>query len=157
MREVLLSCELGGAVRGEWSALRRLLGRPIAFAVNGPACRCEHHPCTHSPRRLQDADRPDDVDLAVVVRALDRDPNVGLRRKVHARSGHDPLEERVDCLRIPDIGLDELHASNEVFAPAARKIVENGDLVASCGEHLHDVRADESRTSGDNHAHESQC
>ena len=102
-------------------------------------------------RRLEQIDRPEHVDRRVVFGPRDRDPHVDLSGEVVTDVRLDAREELV--LRLADVPLDELHALGEVLALARREIVEHDDVLAPGDERLHDVRADEPRSSGNQDGH----
>ena len=97
-------------------------------------------------RRLQHAQQADDVDLGVEGRPLDRRDDVGLRGEMEDRV-------RLDLERIADVVLHKAGRGVDVLPPSGRQVVDDGDLVAARDERVHDVRADESRTSGDDRSH----
>ena len=102
-------------------------------------------------RGLEQVDRAEHVDLRVVVGPRDRDPHVDLRRQVVADGRLHAREELV--LRLADIALDELDAVREVLSLAGREVVEDDDFLAARDERFRDVRADEPRSSCDEHRH----
>ena len=101
-------------------------------------------------RRLEDADRPEDVDVRVGVGMLDREADIRLRREMEHRVGPDRVE---DLVGPPDVGHMQLGGSGHVLAPALREIVEDVNLVAAGEQGLDDVRADEARASGHDRPH----
>jgi hypothetical protein len=99
------------------------------------------------PRRLQHAQRADDVHLGVVVGPLHRDPHVGLRGEVEARLRPDRVEDGADVRA--DVALVEARAFGHVLAPPAGEVVEDVHLVAARDERVGHVRADEPSAPGD--------
>ena len=66
-------------------------------------------------------------------------------------SGRDLVEELAE--RLPDVALVQRRAVGDVLAPAGREVVDHVHLVAAREQRLDDVRADESRSSGDDRPH----
>ena len=97
--EVLLAGELGRAVRRQREPRIVLARRPLALAVDRAAGRREHD--LRALRRLQHAQRADDVHLGVVGRPLHRGDDVRLRGEMEHRV-------RLDLERLADVVLDEL-------------------------------------------------
>src|SRR3972149_10724856 len=96
--DVLLACELCGAVRRDGLARRSLDGRFSTPPVDRTARRAEDDLRSVTPRGLEHADRADDHHLGVLDRALDRDPYVGLGRKGEDRFGPRLIEDVVERL-----------------------------------------------------------
>jgi hypothetical protein len=86
-----------------------------------------------------------------VIGARDRDTYVDLRREVEADGRVDPREELGE--RLADVSLDELDPLGKVLPLPGGQVVEDHDVLAVGGEPLSDVRADEARSSGDEHRH----
>ena len=96
-------------------------------------------------RRLEEPDRPEDVDLAVEVGARDRHAHVGLRGQVQARLRAGLGEGLLHGLPVADVGDDELGGRVDVLRLPVGEVVEDDDLVAAGDERVDDVRADEAR------------
>ena len=88
-------------------------------------------------RGLEQVDRPEDVDLRVVVGPRDRDAHVDLGREVVAEGRLHAREELV--LRLADVALDELDTVRQVLPLARREVVEDHDVFAARDERFCDV------------------
>jgi D-alanyl-D-alanine carboxypeptidase len=106
--------------------------------------------------RLEDLDRPEDVDLAVVGRPIDRDPHVGLGSEVEADVRFGRFECGAHVVLRADVADDEIGTSVDVPLPTGREVVEGDDLVTAVEERVDDVRADEPGASCNYDSHEAQ-
>src|SRR5439155_7913741 len=62
----------------------------------------------------------------------------------------------VDALVAAQLALDDLYVEPfEVVAAPGREVVEHTDVVTALEQRAHDVRADETRSAGDEHLHSS--
>ena len=98
-------------------------------------------------RRFEDANGAEHVHLGVLDRVLDRDAHVRLRGEMEHGLGPNGVEDVVE--RLADVAHVELGAGCDVLLLAVDERVDHGDLVAPRDERVDDVRADESRASGD--------
>ena len=105
--------------------------------------------------RLDDAERPEHVDLGVVDRLGDRGADVGLRGEVEADLGARLVEDQVEVVVPADVAHVQAHPVRHELALAGGEIVEDVHLVAARRERRGDVRADESRTAGDYCPHQA--
>ena len=150
--QILLAGELRGAVRGERVQRGGLPGRPVvALAVDRAACRAEDDLRVVPASGLEHANRPEDVRVGVVVRALDRDAHVHLRREVEHGLGSVLVEDVVQ--RLPDVPLRESRGGGDVLPLAGRQRVDDDDLVPAGHERVGDVRADEAGAACDDGPH----
>jgi hypothetical protein len=119
----------------------------LLLTVDGPAGRGEDHPpdsVLHAV--LQEADRPDYVDLSVEVRLAHRAPDVHLGGLVAEDFGVELLEH----LRTPgaDVAFVEGGCLGDVHSFPGGQIVYYGHCVASLEQVIGHVRADEPGSAG---------
>ena len=152
--DVLLGAVLGQPVR-RLRQRQGVLGRGDGRLppVDGPAGGGEHHPGVHGPGRLEDVDRPQDVDLVVVGRRFDRDPDVDLRGQMADQLRPGPGHHRAERGRVADTDLMQVDLAVQAFRPSGRQVVEHGHLVAPVQERIGEVRSDETGTARHEYAH----
>ena len=139
----------GGLVERKLSA--------CALAVDRAAGRGEQEPCPGSPSRFDQVQRPGDVHVQVEDRVRDGAADVDLCGEMEDDLRL-PLGEQVgDRGCVGDVRLDQLGAradrAGEVLPPSAREVVHHDDVVASRHQRVDEVRADESRSAGDQGLH----
>ena len=100
---------------------------------------------------MEEVDRADHVDLRVVVGPRDGNADVRLGREVEADLRLQPGEELV--LRLTNVALDQLHSLGQVLPLAGGEVVEDHHVFTAGDEPLGDVRADETRSSGNQDGH----
>src|SRR5690348_15103097 len=95
----------------------------------------------------------EDVGLDELGGAEDRAVDMRLGREVNDRSA--TLGRGGDGGEIGNVGLEKLDVRAVEVGPVARvgELVEDDDLVASCGEPLCEVRPDEAGAAGDEDSH----
>ena len=142
--EVLLAALLGDAVGRQRQERRLLVGGRGALAVARAARGGEDHLC--AVRGREDVHRADDVDRRVVVRALHRRLDVGLRREVEDDVG-------VDRERLADVVLEQRRGGVHVLALAGGEVVDDRHVVAARDERVDEIRPDEARTACDDRPH----
>ncbi len=130
MRRVFLACGL------------------LALAVDRAAGRAEYDASAGRTRRFQDANGADNVDVRVEGRTLHRCPYVSLCREMEDHLGPEPAGKLLERL-VTDVELVQLYPRRQVLTRSARKIVHDVDFGRLCNERIDEMRADESRPSGD--------
>ena len=129
--------------------------RRVAFAVDRAAGRAEHDLRPVPAGGLDDAERPEHVDLRVVDRLCNRGADVRLRGEVEADLGACLVEDKVEVVVPADVAHVQPHPVRHEFALAGGEIVEHVHLVAARRERRGDVRADETCTAGDHCPHQA--
>jgi len=128
-----------------------LVGGAVAFAVDRAAGRAEDDFRPVATCCVQHLDRPDHVDVRVVIGALDGHAYVRLRRQVEAQIGLHIVEDGVRVA--PDVAFVHARTVRDVAGLPVREVVEHVDVVAAREQRLRHVRANEARASGHDHPH----
>ena len=150
-RQVLLGRQLGRAVRRDWPPRVVLPRRTFALPVDRAARGAEDHLRAMGTRRLEHAQRAEHVHLGVELGLLDGRADIRLCCQVSHDLGPDSIEEGTE--RLTDVVLVQLRRRVQVLAAARREAVHDVHLVAAREQRIDDVRADETRSSGDHRPH----
>jgi hypothetical protein len=89
----------------------------------------------------------DDVDCGVVLRPLDGGYDVGLRSEMEDDVGPRCVDP------VADVALDEGRLRAQELALPSGEVVDHDDVVAPRDERVHQVGADEARSTGDDRTH----
>ena len=129
--------------------------------VEGAAAGGEHDALGSGlARALEDAQRADDVDVGVVGRPRDRDPDIRLGGEMEDElgppPGHQLCDRRRRYVQVMDVERTAatLAGLGQVGQRAGGEVVDDVDLVALREEAVDQVRTDEARAAGHEGAHE---
>jgi hypothetical protein len=122
-------------------------------AVDGPpAGRVDHPLHAEAPAAFEEIHRSHDVHVGVEERVFDRPAHLGLGGEVNHRI------RLLGAKHVGQIGAADVHDGEprrrrHRLAVARREVVDDDDVVAGRDAAVDDVRADESRATGDENSH----
>ena len=118
---------------------------PVQRAAGGG----EHDRHPEAPGDVHHVQRAPHVDLAVAARVLDGGHHARLRGEVEDRAGGRPLDRRVQRRAVGDVERVQPRRLRHVARVPRGEVVDHVHLVALREQGVHEVRADEAGSAGD--------